>query len=94
MGLIHRYIGGAVLKTFFLTLTLLLLVFTLGTAFKLLRDDLTISQFLRVLPFAVLYTLPYLLPVSLLAAVTLTYGRLVADGEITAFKASGVSPMQ
>lgn len=91
---IHRYIFRAVLQTFAFSVVILLFIFTLAMTFRLLREDLPISQLIQVLPFAVLYTLPYILPVSLLTAVSLTYGRLVANKEVLAMRASGMSGLQ
>ena len=94
MSIIHRYISSSILKTFVICFILLIFVFSLGAAFRLLRADVSGAQFFKMLPVAVLYTLPYLLPVNLLVAVSLTYGRLVANQEVLAMKASGISPFQ
>lgn len=50
-------------------------------------DLKTISQ---IIGFIVISMLPALLPMSLLFAVLLTYGRLSSDSEVVALKASGV----
>lgn len=94
MSIIHRYISSSIIKTFVICFILLIFVFSLGAAFRLLRADVSGAQFFKMLPVAVLYTLPYLLPVNLLVAVSLTYGRLVANQEVLAMKASGISPFQ
>lgn len=94
MSIIHRYISSSIIKTFVICFILLIFVFSLGAAFRLLRADVSGTQFFKMLPVAVLYTLPYLLPVNLLVAVSLTYGRLVANQEVLAMKASGISPFQ
>lgn len=94
MSIIHRYISSSILKTFLICFILLIFVFSLGAAFRLLRADVSGAQFFKMLPVAVLYTLPYLLPVNLLVSVSLTYGRLVANQEVLAMKASGISPLQ
>ena len=94
MSIIHRYISSSIIKTFVICFVLLIFIFSLGAAFRLLRTDISGAQFVKMLPVAVLYTLPYLLPVNLLVAVSLTYGRLVANQEILAMKASGISPLQ
>jgi lipopolysaccharide export LptBFGC system permease protein LptF len=94
VSIIHRYISSTIIKTFVVCFVLLIFIFTLGAAFRLLREDISGAQFFRMLPVAVLYTLPQLLPVNLLVSVTLTYGRLVANQEILAMRASGISPFQ
>jgi lipopolysaccharide export system permease protein len=45
----------------------------------------------KILGFIVISILPALLPMSLLFAILMTYGRLSGDSEIVAFKASGLS---
>lgn len=45
----------------------------------------------KILGFIVISVLPALLPMSLLFAVLMTYGRLSSDSEIIALKASGLS---
>lgn len=84
----------AILRNLLFALIVLLFIFTLGTAFRLLHDDLSISQLWKILPIAVFYTLPYLLPVSLLVATTATYGQLVAEREVLAMRAAGMTPFQ
>lgn len=41
-------------------------------------------------PILIMYIFPYLLPMSLLVGVVLTYGRMASDNEITAIRAGGV----
>ena len=49
---------------------------------------------LAMVPLMVGHTLPYFLPVALMTAVSLTYGRMVAEGEHVALLAAGSSPMR
>jgi lipopolysaccharide export system permease protein len=42
------------------------------------------------IPFFVVGLLPHLLPVCLLSSILLTYGRMAAEGEVAALRASGV----
>lgn len=92
--ILHRYILALVLRTFSIALVLLVFVFALGTTFKLLREDVSGAQLFKVLPFALLYTAPFILPIALLAAVTLAYGSLVARREVIAMRACGMSSLQ
>jgi lipopolysaccharide export system permease protein len=89
---VERYVLSELLRTFALVLLAITFIFFLGTAFRLIRDELTYWQILRSLPYAVPYTLPYSLPMAFLIAVTLTYGRLVADREVLALESCGVPP--
>ena len=49
---------------------------------------------LAMIPLMVGHTLPYFLPVALMTAVGLTYGRMAAEGEEVALLASGISPVR
>lgn len=48
------------------------------------------SIVLGYVPILIMYIFPYLLPMSLLVGVVLTYGRLSAENEITAIRAGGI----
>jgi len=49
---------------------------------------------LTLIPLLVGNTLPYLVPVTLLVAVVLVYGRMAADGEAMALAAAGAGPLR
>ncbi|MBI3725260.1 LptF/LptG family permease [bacterium] len=87
---LERYVLLELLRTFALTLIAITFVFVLGTVFRLMKDELTYLQILRVLPYAVAYTFPYLVPMAFLVALTLSYGRLVADREVLALESCGI----
>jgi len=89
---LERYVLRELLRTFALALLAITFVFFLGTSFRLVKDGLTYWMILRSLPFAVPYTFPYSVPMAFLIALTLTYGRLVADREVLACESSGVPP--
>jgi lipopolysaccharide export LptBFGC system permease protein LptF len=89
---LDRYIFRELTRTFAITLAVITFVFFIGTMFRLMRDELTYWQILRVLPYAVPFTLPYTLPLAFIIALTLTYGRLIADREVVALQSCGVSP--
>lgn len=61
-----------------------------GTA-NLMTQGVGMRAFLKVIALGVPSVLPFAIPVSLLTASLLLFGRLSADGEITALKACGVS---
>lgn len=89
---LERYVLRELLRTFALALLAITFVFFLGTSFRLVKEGLTYWQILKSLPFAVPYTFPYSVPMAFLIAVTLTYGRLVADREVLAAESCGVAP--
>lgn len=53
-------------------------------------SEVPLGVLLGGIPFVLVGLLPHLLPVSLLAAILLTYGRMSAEGEVAALRASGV----
>ena len=55
------------------------------------NGHLTIPVFLRLVQLMIPDLLVYALPVGLLTGILLTMGRLSAQNEVTAFRASGVS---
>jgi lipopolysaccharide export system permease protein len=94
MYIFTRYVVAEVLKFFLITLTGLTLIVTVVMGVK---EGLS-----RGLPPSVmLYTMPYLIPemmcitipVSLLLAVSIVYGRMTGTNEVLALKSLGVNPM-
>lgn len=91
---IQTYIGREVVVNFFLSLTLFTFIVLLSRLLKL--TDLVIGSgvslvsvtrlFLAMMPSFLLITMP----LSFLLAVLLTFGRMSADSEIVAMKASGI----
>lgn len=56
-------------------------------------EGLSLSLFLRALPIQASAQLNVTLPIAVLVAVVLTYGRAAADNEIDTLRASGVHPV-
>lgn len=97
MKIIDRYVSSNVVSTAFFGVVVLSLVLVLGNLFKELLDviinnpDVPISTVLAfmalVLPFSLTFTIPW----GFLTALLLVFGRISADNELIALKASGVS---
>lgn len=97
MKIIDRYVGMGVLMTTLFGVIVLSLVLVLGNIFKELLDLLinnpdvpltTVLAFIAlVLPFSLTFTIPW----GFLTALLLVFGRISADNELIALKASGVS---
>jgi lipopolysaccharide export system permease protein len=94
--LLDRYIGRQLLVTAILAVAVLSVVLVLGNIFKKLLDmlvnqnapaSLILSFIAYVLPFSLTFTIPW----GFLTAVLLVFGRLSADNELTALRATGVS---
>ena len=89
---LHRYIFRDLLKTFCLATLVLSVVLSLGVMLRPLRQfNVAPAQVPELLLCTLPITLTMVLPVAALLAGTLNYGRLAADNEISACRASGIS---
>ncbi len=90
---LQLYVTRELLKTFTLTAVGLTLTFSLcgGVLNMIQAEVLTAVQVLRMLGFVLPIALTLTLPVSALFACAMVYGRLAADNEIDACRASGVN---
>lgn len=90
---LQLYITRELIKTFALTAIGLTLVFSLcGGVFNMIKADvLTTVQLIRILLFVLPIAATLTLPVSALFACAIVYGRLAADNEIDACRASGIN---
>ena len=93
---LHRYLLRQILASLLLTLGVFTFVLLLGNVLKEVVPLLvsgqaslaTLAEFIGLLiPFVWLYALP----MSVLAAILLVFGRFSADHELTAARASGIS---
>jgi lipopolysaccharide export system permease protein len=92
---LHRYIGREIIIPFLLGFAVFTFVLFMGRFIKLaemvIAKGVPLTDVLRL----VVYMLPSFsivtIPMSFLLAVLLAFGRLSADNELTAMKASGVS---
>jgi lipopolysaccharide export system permease protein len=96
MTLIDRYVAGSVLTATLYGVFVLSLVLVLGNVFKealdlLINRDVPLRYLaffvLCVLPFSMTYTIPW----AFLVALLLVFGRMSADHEFVALRASGIS---
>jgi lipopolysaccharide export LptBFGC system permease protein LptF len=98
MRIIDRYIGRQVLTATLIAVLILTIVMVLGNVFKPLLSlpseilrDLPVTFFLKFMGYAVVASLPFTVPWSLLTAVLLVFGRLSADNELLALRMGGSS---
>src|ERR1700675_2628199 len=91
-GILHRMILWGLIKVFVMSLIgitgiLLMAGIVRGGA----QEGLGAAQILAAIPLIIPSTLPYTIPATTLFACCVVYGRLAADNEILAIKASGVN---
>ncbi len=94
MRMLQKYVLGELIRVFLLVVSVLtiLLVF-LGAFSRASEDGLGIGEIFEILPYLVPSLLPFTIPATMLLTVTLVYGRIAADHEVTAAKAAGISAM-
>ena len=88
----NRYLLGDFLKSFFLTLIVLTFVMYVGAvvqAIDYMSRGISGWLILKIFALNIPFTLTFVIPMSVLTTVLLHFGRLSADGEITAMKACG-----
>jgi lipopolysaccharide export system permease protein len=94
--LIDRYVGGQLLLTSTMAVSVLSVVLVLGNVFKQLLEllvkndtplELVLSFLAYILPFSLSFTIPW----GFLTAVLLVFGKMSGENELVAFRANGVS---
>jgi lipopolysaccharide export system permease protein len=97
LQIVSRYIRNSYLVTFVLTLVVLTFVMCLMVLFRI-ADPLAMGGSVRLIAKIFLAGLPaalgFSIPVSIMTAALLTFGKLSANGEITAMKSSGIRMLE
>ena len=96
MNLIHRHIFTNVVLTCAAAVGLFGFVLMIGNALKdvfplLLAGQLPLDTFILLIGLLVPFVVSYALPMGMLTGILLVLGRMSADREITALRASGMS---
>jgi len=93
-GILQRYVLGEILRAFSLALLTITCIFVLLTVMTTAASiGLSPGEIRQLVPFMIPRSLPYTVPVSLLFAATVVYGRLASDNEVIAVKTAGLSAM-
>jgi lipopolysaccharide export LptBFGC system permease protein LptF len=93
MKILHRYILFSVTGTFLITLLVLIGILCLGNLLKiadLILRGMNPVLILQFFGFLVIRLLEYAIPMGILTAAILVFGRLSADNEITGMRACGI----
>ena len=94
MKILRNYILKESIVPFFFSLGILTCVFLLGNLIQLanlvVNKGVSLSIIGKVFIFYVPFLLGYTLPIACLTAAILTFGRLSADNEMLAIRASGI----
>ena len=96
MKLIDRYVGWQVLLTSTIAVAVLSVVLVLGNIFKqllelLVKSDTPADQILTFLAYILPFSLTFTIPWGFLTAVLLVFGKMSAENELIALRATGVS---
>ena len=95
MRILRNYILKETVPLLVLSLTLLTLTFLVGNLVKLADSIINKGVELKYVGKLFLYYIPYLLsftiPIGILTATLLAFGRLSSDNEITAMRAAGIN---
>jgi lipopolysaccharide export LptBFGC system permease protein LptF len=89
---LHRYIFRELAKVFVLAAVALTLMLSIGIILRPVQEfGVGPRQVVHLMGYFLPVTLTFVLPIAALFAASLIYGRLAADNELDACKASGIS---
>jgi len=94
---LNRQLLGDFIKGFLMTMAVLTFVMYVGAvvqAIDYMSRGISGLLIMRIFALNIPYTLSFVIPMSVLTTVLLHFGRLSADGEITAMKSCGMSLWQ
>lgn len=95
MRIIRDYILREIIGPFITSLAVFTFVLLIGNMFKLMdmvvNKNIGVTYVLKLFILLMPYLLSYTIPMAILTATMLCFGRLSSDNEVTAIRASGIS---
>ncbi len=92
--LLQRYLFREIVRTFTFVLSCVTVLLVFVGIFQQATDSgLGAQQALTIIPYVVPSMLPFTIPAALLLTVSVVYGRLAGDQEMTAAKSAGIHPV-
>lgn len=95
MRIVHKYLlkelGGPFLASLFITTLILAAGNIIQTADMVINKGVEFIHVVKIFLFFLPYVLIFTVPISVLAAVLLGFGRLSGDNEVTTLRTSGIS---
>ena len=93
MRKLQRYLFFEILRTFTLVVTGLTVVLMFAGAVKSAAEyGLAPEHLIKIVPYFIPSLLPFTIPATLLLTVSIVYGRVSGDLEMTAAKSAGINP--
>src|SRR5205823_9209779 len=91
-SILHRMIFRELMRVFVLCLVRITgILLMAGIVAEASQQGLSPGQIFAIIPLLIPSTLPYTIPATTLFATCVVYGRLAADNEILALRASGIN---
>ncbi|MBM4035661.1 MAG: YjgP/YjgQ family permease [Planctomycetes bacterium] len=90
LSILHRYVMWELVRSFVVSFASLVGLMLLGSLGRMLRLGIGLNDLAKLIPFLLPYLYAWVIPAALLSACVMAYGRLSADNELTAVRASGI----